>query len=426
MTQPPAEGSQPFKKALSALFLIAFVFLLIFLCRVIFSPLLPSIQAEMGFSHSQAGRLFFFLAVGGGMGLLSNGFVSRVLIHRQTIALSVFLSGSALLVTSQSPGYVALTACMVITGWASGLYLPSGLATVTSVASAKDWGKALAVHDIAPNLSFLLAPLLAESVLYFASWRTTLLVLGTAQILSAVIFNVFGKGGVTHGQAPNPKVFAYIVKQPAFWIFVAFFGLAIGMGLGIYSMLPLYLISDHQFQRETANQLLALSRITGLLGTLVSGYFTDRLGAKRTLAFYFIFAGASSALLGLSRGPLLVIAVFIQPVAATCFFPAGLTALSKAFTEELRSVAVSLIIPVATLFGQGLVPAMLGYLGQQGVFYLGFVIMGCFLVTGMLPLPFLKFIRETDPDFSEADLAPALSSSPKPDKPNRTNKRNWR
>jgi len=392
MTQPPVEASQPFRKALPTLFMIAFVFLVIFLCRVIFSPLMPSIQAEMGFSHSQAGRLFFFLAVGGGMGLLSNGFVSRVLIHRQTIALSVFLSGSALFVTSQSPGYVSLAACMVITGWASGLYLPSGLATITSIASAKDWGKALAVHDIAPNLSFLLAPLLAESVLYFASWRTTLLILGTIQILAAVIFNMFGRGGASHGQAPNPQVFAYIVKQPAFWIFVAFFGLAIGMGLGLYSMLPLYLISEHQFQRETANLLLALSRITGLLGTLVSGYFTDRLGAKRTLAFYFVFAGASSALLGLSHGPLLVAAVFIQPVAATCFFPAGLTALSKAFTEEFRSVAVSLIIPVATLFGQGLVPAMLGYLGQQGAFYLGFVIMGCILLTGIMPLPFLKLI----------------------------------
>ena len=134
MTQPPAEHPQPFKNALPALLLIAFIFLLIFLCRVIFSPLLPSIQAEMGFSHSQAGRLFFFLALGGSLGLLSNGWVCRVIIHRRTIALSAVLSGSALLITSQSHGYVSLAAGMTATGWASGLYLPSGLATVTSVA----------------------------------------------------------------------------------------------------------------------------------------------------------------------------------------------------------------------------------------------------------------------------------------------------
>jgi len=425
MTQPPAELSLPFRKTLPPLFFIAFIFLVLFLCRVIFSPLLPSIQLEMGFSHSQAGRLFLFLAVGSGLGLLSNGFISRILIHRRTIALSVLLSGLALLITSQSKGYVSLGLCMLLTGWASGLYLPSGLATITSIVTAKDWGKALAVHDVAPNLSFLLAPLLAEGVLYFASWREALLVLGTTQILSAVIFNVFGRGGTSHGQAPNPRIFVYIVKQPAFWIFVAFFSLAIGMGLGLYSMLPLYLISEHQFQREAANQLLAISRITGLFGTFVSGYFTDRLGAKRTLGFYFVFAAASSILLGLSSGMLLIVAVFIQPIAATCFFPAGLTALSKSFSEEFRSVAVSLIIPTATLIGQGMVPAMLGYLGQQGVFYLGFVIMGCLLFTGPMLLPFLNFLQETDPDFYDVELAPVTSLQPNSNNPGQASKESY-
>ena len=51
MLQPSTEHSLPFRKALPLLFLIAFVFFLIFLCRIIFSPLLPSIQLEMGFSH---------------------------------------------------------------------------------------------------------------------------------------------------------------------------------------------------------------------------------------------------------------------------------------------------------------------------------------------------------------------------------------
>lgn len=418
MTLPPAELSLPFRKTLPPLFIIAFVFLVIFLCRVIFSPLLPSIQAEMGFSHSQAGQLFFFLAVGGGLGLLSNGFISRILIHRRTIALSVFFCGLSLFITCQSKGYGSLAFGMLLTGWASGLYLPSGLATITSIVDARDWGKALAVHDVAPNLSFLLAPLLAEGVLYFASWREALLILGTIQILSAVVFFIYGRGGTSHGQAPNPKVFAYIVKQPAFWIFVALFGLAIGMALGLYSMLPLYLINEHQFQRETANQLLAVSRIIGLPMTFVSGYLTDRFGVKWALKIYFISAGISSLLLGLCSGILLIAAVFFQSMAATFFFPAGLTALSKAFSEENRSVAVSLIIPVATLIGQGMVPAMLGYLGQQDAFHLGFIIMGGFLFTGLVPLPFLKFLQETVQEFSSPEFVLAANVQPNPNRPN--------
>jgi NNP family nitrate/nitrite transporter-like MFS transporter len=393
MTQAPAQQFQSFLKNLPALFFIAYVFLLIFLCRVIFSPLLPSIQAELNFTHSQAGRLFFFIAVGGSLGLISNGFISKVLIHRRTIAASLLFSGLAMLITSQSRTYNVLAFSLVITGWASGLYLPSGLTTITSMVDAQNWGKALAVHDMAPNLGFLLAPVLAEGVLYFASWRETLLVLGGVQILSATFFNAFGRGGESYGQALEPKVLLYIIRQPVFWILVAFFGVAIGMGLGLYSMIPLYLISEHDFQRETANQILAVSRVPGLFMTLISGYLTDRLGVKWTLGLYFVGAAASAALLGLSRDMWLIIAVFIQPMVATCFFPAGFTALSRAFEEKFHSVAVSLVVPIAIIIGQGLVPAMLGFLGQQGAFYLGFVIMGGILLTGLFPLPFLKFLH---------------------------------
>jgi NNP family nitrate/nitrite transporter-like MFS transporter len=394
MMRASAQQIQPFKKNLPALLFIAYVFLMIFLCRVVFSPLMPSIQAEMDFSHSQAGRLFFFLALGSSMGLISNGFISRALIHRRTIALALLLSGLALIITSQSRGYSSLAVSMVVTGWASGLYLPSGVTTITSIAHARNWGKALAVHDIAPNLSFFLAPLIAEGVLYFASWRETLILLGLIQILSAGVYHVFGRGGASFGRVPNLKTVAFIVKQPAFWILAGFFGVAIGMGLGLYSMIPLYLISEHEFQRETANQLLAISRVFGLLGTLASGYFTDRLGTKWTLGLYFVCGSAAATLLGLSKGLLLVIAVCIQPAVATLFFPAGLTALSAAFEEKFRSVAVSLVIPVATIIGQGLVPTMIGFLGQQGAFYLGFVIMGGILLTGLLPLPFSRFLQQ--------------------------------
>lgn len=130
-----------------------------------------------------------------------------------------------------------------------------------------------------------------------------------------------------------------------------------------------------------------------------------------------IKAETSSALLGLCSGMLLIAAVFFQSMAATFFFPAGLTALSNAFSEEFRSVAVSLIIPVATLIGQGMVPAMLGYLGQQNAFRLGFVIMGCILFTGLIPLPFLTFLQDTGPNFSSPEFVSVTNVQPNPNKP---------
>ena len=51
-------------------------------------------------------------------------------------------------------------------GMAAGPYMPSGLTTLTTLFKHRPWGKALVIHELAPNLSFVLVPLVTEVVLY--------------------------------------------------------------------------------------------------------------------------------------------------------------------------------------------------------------------------------------------------------------------
>ena len=59
-------------------------------------------------------------------------------------------------------------------GFACGLYMPSAIATITSLIDRQHWGKAIAVHELAPNLAFFSAPFIAELFLTWLTWRAAL------------------------------------------------------------------------------------------------------------------------------------------------------------------------------------------------------------------------------------------------------------
>ena len=149
-------------------------------------------------------------------------------------------------------------------GLSAGLYLPSGIATLTDMVSSKHWGKAIAVHELAPILSFITAPFLAEGIMIWFSWRGVLAVLGGAAVVLGGAFTYFGRGGAFFGEIPSPKNLRVLLTIPSFWIMMVFFSMGIGASLGVYTMLPLYLVAEEGVKRAWANTLVGLSRIAAI------------------------------------------------------------------------------------------------------------------------------------------------------------------
>ncbi len=87
-----------------------------------------------------------------------------------------------------------LQVSLVMLGLAGGFYLPSGIASLTGLVNQKDWGKVLGFHQLAPNLAYILAPLLAELVLTWHSWRMVLIIYGIASIGLALSYIKWGQG----------------------------------------------------------------------------------------------------------------------------------------------------------------------------------------------------------------------------------------
>jgi NNP family nitrate/nitrite transporter-like MFS transporter len=383
-------GSETFRSQLGPLLLIASIFLLNFTARIIAAPLLPAIEDDMGLSHGNAGSLFLFLSIGYFISLLGSGNISSRITHKKTIAVSAIAVGTALSFISFSNSLFAMRCCVFVLGIAAGIYLPSGITTVTSLVNPKHWGKAVAIHELAPNLSFILTPLLADMLLPWFLWRNILFFIGMVSVIMGIVFSKLGKGGNFLGEAPNFSSIKKIFEIPAFWILIVLFSLAITSTLGIYNMLPLYLVTEHGMSLDWANSLVGTSRISTLGMAFLGGWATDRFGPKPVMIGVFFVTGILTFLIGMVSTHWIAAIVFLQPVFAVCFYPSGFAALSLISTPENRNMARSLTIPVAFVLGGGVVPALIGVMADNGYFSWAMSLSGALIIVGFFLLFFLK------------------------------------
>ena len=386
-------GAQ-FRTLIGSLLLITGIFFLNFISRIVFSPLLPIIELDLGISHGEAGSLFLLISAGYFIALMGSGFLSSRFEHRKCIIFSALALGAVLFAVALNHTLWGLKSGLFAVGMTAGIYLPSGISTLTSLVRAQDWGKAIAIHELAPNIGFVVAPLFSEVLLTWFSWRHVLVYLGVGSISLAFVFARFGRGGRFPGEPPRAETLKILLDEPSFWVMVALFSLGMSSLMGVYSMLPLYLVVGRGLQGSCANYVVGLSRISGLGTVFVSGMVTDRLGPKITLAGVLLGTGLLTILLGVVSGSSMVVMVFLQPLVAAWFFPPGFAALSRVGPKSVRNILVSFTVPAATLIGAGAVPAGIGFLAERELFGLGFCLLGGLIMAGFVLLHFLKFSDE--------------------------------
>jgi len=403
---PPSNGTPPFKSFIIPILFLTSIYFLIFMSRIIPAPLLPLIEIDLGIGHGQAGSLFLIISFGYFISILGSGFLSSRINHKNTITFSAIALGLALIATSLSTSLWAIRAGLLLTGLASGLYMPSGLATITSLVAPRDWGKAIATHELAPNLCYIAAPLIAEILLVFLPWRGVFSLTGLFSVVIGCAFIRLGRGGAFPGQAPNFAALRILLRDPSFWIMLIIFSLGISMTLGIYTMLPLYLVSEYGINHSLANTYVSLSRISCIAMTFVGGWASDRFGPRLSIGVILLVCGLTTVFLGNATSSNVILAVFLQPTISACFFPPAIAAISSIGPAHVRNVTISLTIPFAFVVGAGLIPAGIGIIGESGSFGLGISLVGGLTIFGAILSYFLciEVVQKHDTDPGEKAL----------------------
>ena len=361
---------------------------LAFCSRTSLSPLLPVIEDEMGLSHALAGGLYLALSIGYTLSLLISGILAPRLGYKRSILLGHVALAAAFICPWFARDYAVLVGIFFFVGAGSGLYLPSAIPLLTRLFDARNWGKAIAIHDTAASISILSIPFLTTLALHYLNWRGFFLILSGSCLLMAALFCLIVPDARPQANEERGRL-GLILRRPEFWVMVLMWCMAATGSMGLYSIMPLFLVKGKEIPLDTANTLFGLSRIGGAIATLLAGFLADRFGVRRVLIFLFLITGAST--MGIALAPsflVLVVMLFIQAPMSTGFFPVGLVALSKLSGEGERSMFTGATLAIGTIVGIGLAPLCLGAAADIWSFQSGILVTGCvILAAGRASVP---------------------------------------
>jgi NNP family nitrate/nitrite transporter-like MFS transporter len=243
--------------------------------------------------------------------------------------------------------------------------------------SRANWGKAIVLHDAAAPVSILCIPLLVALSSPWVPWRDLFLILGSLFLVSMAAFGLLAPSPPV--QEEDRKIFSRVLGRKSFWIMAILWVFASATSLGLYNVIPLFLVKERGFTLAMANSMLGFTRIGSLVIAILAGFLADRYGGKRILLIAFLTTGLSTmALAVISFPPILAGLLFLQASFNTVFFPVGLMAISKMTAPSERSTFTGAAVAAGVIFGFGLTPPTLGAIAdhwsfQIGIFGLGFV-----------------------------------------------------
>ena len=365
-------------KALLFLFFLWFLWFTTFIIRIVFAPILPLVEDEFRINHSLATSIFLFLSVGYGTAVLVAGFLSGKLGYKKSIVLSLGLLGLIDFLLPLVQNFYLLYLFAFLIGFIVGFYLPAAIPLITEYYSERNWGKAIAIHDTGAPSAIFATPFVALFLLHFFHWRGIFVVLACIYLVSSIVFwFVSSEVKVSH---PPKTVFNDLIKIKSLWLMAVIWVFSAGSNIGLYSIVPLYLTKELQLNIDQANTILGFSRLGAIGMAIGCGLLMDRFNLRKIMSTVMITTGVLTVLMGLASVRYIGIVLFLQAFFVTAFFPAGLVAIAKTFSREMRSLATGIILAVSMVSGAGIIPYLLGVSGDTISFRLGITILGIFTV----------------------------------------------
>jgi MFS transporter, NNP family, nitrate/nitrite transporter len=377
------------------LFIFWCLWFLNFSNRAAFSPILPLIEDSLSLSHGAAGGLFTSLSIGYALSLLVAGRFVTALGYKRTIVSVCIAITLALIGLQWAESYLGYQILFFLLGTTLGAYLPAILPIITETYEQRHWGKAIALHDSAAGISIFSIPILMAFGLRYLPWKTLLLFLAAFSLLLPI---PFWKVSVEPKKAASRKNGSYIdlFKRKSTWIMSLLWVFTSGSNLGVYSIMPLYLVKERGIDYYLATNLVGVSRASGIVAPIVIGFLIDRYGYRAMMKWSILATGLSTIGLALpSDLSMIFIALTFQSGLSLTFFPVGLAALSELTPISERSLAIGATISIGVIFGMGSTPFILGLIADHLNFRVGLLGLGVLTTLSCLGVKHLKETQGT-------------------------------
>jgi len=206
------------------------------------------------------------------------------------------------------------------------------------------------LHGTAPPISLLTVPLIAALLLRVASWRYVTLLFSLIGILLLPALIKFTKPPSASSPPARPD-YRSLFQDKRIWVLAILLGIAASANIGIYAIVPLFLVSERGFTLIGANQLLGISRVAGVGIPFIVGALADRFGYIRTLIVIMISSGAFTILMALAHAETsLAIFLLLQTSTIIGFFGVCYALISRTTGPTNRGPAVALTMVCGAIF----------------------------------------------------------------------------
>jgi MFS family permease len=299
-------------------------------------------------------------AVGGSMQLIY-GALTRYVARPALLAGGQLIFGASLVVAGFSQSVTQLLASISAARVGSSPQHPVGNALLSDTFPATRRGFAISAHISGGNVGTILVPFLGAALLASVGWQATLAIFGLpALAVGAAVALLVREDAHAYRSAARSSgsvrgQFSAVVRRRDLRLILgAALVAAGGRGLDIVApFMLLYLRGPLGLDEGTTAMLYALLLVGAVLGPLLAGWISDRVGRRRTLVAYYLLCAAGILSFVAVGANLWLLAPLLLPFGTAVFSesPVLQAFLADRATGPLRDVAFSVYFAFA--FGIG-------------------------------------------------------------------------
>lgn len=353
--------------------------------RLAYTVILPAMKEGLHFTYAQLG----LLGTGNFIGYLSmaiiGGFLAARFGTRVVITLALILMGITLFLTGLAENFQFALAMRFLTGLGNGAAYVPAMALGSAWFAPKRRGLATGIILSGMGSGSMIAGLTIPFIIRFYApegWRYSWYYLGVAVlVISAVVFLFIRSQPEEKGLSPigaeetpcpplseRPKAQALswgsIYRVPRVW-FLGFVYFMFGFSYIIYlTFFAAYLTQEIGFSASQAGALWAMVGALIVVGGILWGALSDRIGRKYSLALAYLFLAGTYALMALAQSKT---GSYISAVVyglTSSSVPAIMAATAGDYVGPKLAPAGLGFITLFFGIGQALGPALGGYLAD--------------------------------------------------------------
>ena len=354
--------------------------------RLVLSPLLPTIIADLDITRAAAGVSLTVMWAFTAAAQFPGGRLSDQL-SRKTMVVAG-LSGNALGFTmlALSGGYVGFVAALAMVGLGTGLFIPAKYLVLAELFHERR-GQAFGINSTAADMGGVLSAIAALVVLSVGAWRLTFFPIAAVLAVGILAFHAWSNEAyrLTRVDMDVRGTARRLVENRDLLVLLVVFSLFSFVWQGVTGFLPDFLHVQKAFSESFASNAFAGLFVVAAVVTPLAGTLGDRLGHARVGIFTPMVASIGlGVILRYDGGVPVLLGVAVLAGGIGSFWPLLYAHLMDALPDEDMGGDFGATRTVFIGLGS-LGPAYVGTIAEfadYGVAFSGLV--GCLLLTTLL------------------------------------------